>query len=118
MKHSHTFLTIEQFNTLLNKWNDKQIKISKVEMDDLDEVVMQLEKIAYKNEIPTIDGYEPIYNLQLNGEGMIQSEHNPSQPLPSSQYDIPLENNSLYEFDGTKFIVSTNRGTYKIERVD
>ena len=28
-----------------------------------------LDKVTYKNETPTIDGYEPIHTLQLNGKG-------------------------------------------------
>lgn len=117
LKQSYTFLSIEQFNDLLNKWNDSQIKITKLEINDLDEIVMHLEKITYENEIPTLDGYEPIHNLQLNGEGMIQTENNVSQPLPSSVYEIPIENDTLYEFNGTTFLISTSRGIYKINRL-
>lgn len=117
MEQQYTFLSIEQFNDLLTKWNDGKIKISKLEMDDLDEIVMQLEGVTYENEAPTIDGYEPIHTLQLNGQGTIQTENNFSEPLPSSLYEIPLENDTLYEFDGTTFLISTDRGVYKIERV-
>ena len=118
MQQSDKFLSIEQFDELIKKWGNKHIKITKLEMDDVDEILMHLEKIAYENEIPTIDGYEPIHNLQLNGEGMIQTENNNAQPLPSSLYEIPIENDTLYEFDGNSFLISTNRGTYKIECVD
>ena len=43
-------------------------------MDDLDEIVMQIERVTYNNEAPTIEGYEPIHTLQLNGLGSIQTE--------------------------------------------
>jgi len=109
------FLSIEQFNTLLNEWSGRNIKISKLELDDLDETTMALEGITYENEIPTIDGYEPVHTLQLNGIGIIQTENQVSQALPSSMYEIPLEDNSLYEFDGSIFLISTDRGVYKIE---
>ena len=118
MEQRYKFLSIEQFNELLQKWNEAEIKISKLEMNDLDEIVMQLEKVSYKNETPTIDGYEPIHTLQLSGQGAIQTENNDSQPLPSSLYEIPLEDDTLYEFDGTTFLISTDRGVYKIERLD
>lgn len=117
MEQQYTFLSIEKFNDLLTKWNDGKIKISKLEMDDLDEIVMQLEGVTYKNEVPTIDGYEPIHTLQLNGLGTIKTENNDSEPLPSSLYEIPLEDDTLYEYDGTTFLISTDRGVYKIERV-
>lgn len=117
LEQQYKFITIEQFNDLLKKWNDDKIKISKLEMDDLDQIVMQLEKVSYKNEIPTIDGYEPIHTLQLNGLGMIHTENDVSEPLPSSFYEIPIENDTLYEFDGITFIISTDRGVYKIERL-
>ena len=118
VQQSNKFLSIEQFDELVKKWSNKNIKITKLEMDDVDEILMHLEKVAYENETPNIDGYEPIHNLQLNGEGMIQTENNDSQPLPSSLYEIPIENDTLYEFDGNSFLISTNRGTYKIECVD
>ncbi|MEI3614201.1 hypothetical protein [Pseudogracilibacillus sp. SO30301A] len=118
MEKRYKFLSIEQFNDLLKNWNNDQIKISKLEMNDLDEIVMQLEKVTYLNEAPTIDGYEPVHTLQLNGHGIIQTDNNDSQPLPSSIYEIPLENDTLYEFNGTTFLISTDRGVYKIERVD
>ena len=118
LEQQYTFLSIEQFNDLLKKWDNDKIKITKLEMDDLDEIVMQLEDISYKNEAPTIDGYEPLHTLQLNGFGTIQTEDNISQPLPSSFYEIPIENDALYEFDGTTFLISTDRGVYKIERLN
>jgi len=117
VNQSSNFLTIEEFNDLLQQWNKDTVKISKVEINDYDEIIMQLQQISYENEVPTIDGYEPIHTLQLSGTGTIQTENNMSQPLPSSMYEIPLENNSLYEFDGETFIISTDRGVYKIERI-
>ena len=117
MKQQYQFLSIEQFNELLQNWNNDKVKISKLEIDDLDEIIMQLEEVSYKNEVPTIDGYEPVHSLQLNGQGMIETENDGSQPLPSSLYEIPLENDTLYEFDGTTFLISTDRGVYKIERL-
>lgn len=117
MANEHQFLSIEQFNELLQQWTNSKIKISKWELDDVDEVIMHLDKVTYVNEVPTIDGYEPIHTLQLNGTGSIETEQNMTVPLPTPMYEIALENDSLYEFDGSTFYINTSRATYKIEKV-
>lgn len=114
----YKFLSIEQFNDLLNEWNNSKIKISKLEMDDLDEIMMYLERVSYHNDKPTIDGYKQVHHLKLNGVGIIETENNVYESLPMSQYEIPLESDTLYEFDGTHFIISTERGVYKINRLE
>lgn len=108
------FITIEQFNDLLTKWRGKQIKISKVEMDDYNEVFMQLDHITYQTNPDQIDHYESIHTLHLEGEGKILTDTNYYEELPSLIYDIPLQDSSLYEFNGEEFLISTERGTYKI----
>lgn len=109
------FLTIEQFNDLLKQWNGKNIKISKVEMDDYDETLMQLQNISYETNRGSIDDYEPIHSLKLIGDGKIQTDTGNYQDLPSSMYEIPLQDSTLYEFDGTEFLISTDRGVYKVK---
>lgn len=109
------FLSIETFNQLLQKWNGKNIKISKIELDDLDETWMQLDNVSYSSNTRRLDDYEPMHSLHLNGSGQIQTENNHVEQLPSSDYVIPLEDSSLYEFDGEQFLLSTDRGVYKIE---
>ncbi|MGM8365954.1 hypothetical protein ACLIBG_10815 [Virgibacillus sp. W0181] len=110
------FLSIEEFNDQLSKWNGKRVKVSKLEMDDVDETVLALEYISYEKDTRRLDDYESMYTLELNGAGMTQTdnERNELQPLPSSLYEIPLENNTLYEFDESEFIISTDRAVYKI----
>ncbi|RYG73346.1 hypothetical protein EU245_06550 [Lentibacillus lipolyticus] len=110
------FLTIEEFHELLQQWNGETIKISKHEIDDLDEIQMTLQNISYDRNTRRMDDYEPMHALQLNGDGTMETDANNPQELPSSLYEIPLEDNSLYEFDGHQFLVSTSRGVYKIER--
>lgn len=110
------FLTIEEFNDLLQQWNGETIKISKHELDDLDETLMTLQDISYERNTRRIDDYEPMHALHLNGTGRIETDADNAQPLPSSVYEIPLEDNSLYEFDGEQFLLSTSRGVYKIEK--
>lgn len=112
------FLTIEQFDELLKQWNGNSVKVLKYEMDDLDETVLDLSSISYSTDTRDIDGYEAMHTLNLNGDGQIQTVASQFQPLPSALYEIPLEDSSLYEFDGNRFIISTNRAVYKIELVE
>ncbi|MFD1362842.1 hypothetical protein [Lentibacillus salinarum] len=111
-----TFLTVEEFNDLLQQWNGEAIKISKHELDDLDETLMTLQAISYERNTRRIDDYEPMHALHLNGIGTIETDASDTQPLPSSVYEIPLEDNTLYEFDGQQFLLSTSRGVYKIQK--
>ena len=108
-------LTIEGFNDLLQQWSGKKVKIVKHETGDLDETFIELRAVSYAKENPTIDGYEPLHSLHLNGAGVIETTMNNYEALPSDLYEIPLEDDALYEFDGTRFIVSTSRGVYTIE---
>ncbi|HLR52238.1 MAG TPA: hypothetical protein VK072_05110 [Candidatus Avamphibacillus sp.] len=109
------FLSIEEFNELLNQWKGQYIKVSKHELEDLDETLMDLENVSYKKNDGTIDDYQSKYTMQLNGDGQIYTDNNQFRPLPQNQYDIPLEEDALYEYDGNQFIISTERGIYKIE---
>lgn len=111
------FLSIEEFNEQLDQWSGQRIKISKFELDDLDETLMDLEHISYERNTRRLDDYEPLHELQLNGNGNMDTDANNPQPLPSQLYEIPLEDSSLYEFDGSRFLLSTSRGIYKIELV-
>jgi len=109
------FLSIEEFNELLNQWKGQYIKVSKHELEDLDETLMDLQNVSYKKNDGTIDDYQSKYTMQLNGNGQIYTDNNQFRPLPHNQYDIPLEEDTLYEYDGNQFIISTERGIYKIE---
>ncbi|RDW16470.1 hypothetical protein CWR48_16430 [Oceanobacillus arenosus] len=111
------FLSIEEFNALLNQWQGQTIKIIKHELDDLDETLIDLNTISYSTNHRRIDEYEPLHSLRLNGGGAIETETDNFQSLPQSMYEIPLEDYALYEFDGTQFILSTARGVYTIELV-
>ncbi|WP_085991221.1 hypothetical protein [Oceanobacillus senegalensis] len=109
------FLSIEEFNELIKQWNGRKIKIVKHELDDFDETLMDLSAISYSKNPNTIDDYESMYSLNLNGSGVIETTTNNFESLPSELYEIPLENSALYEFEGNRFIVSTSRGVYTIE---
>ncbi|GGK05916.1 hypothetical protein GCM10007063_30420 [Lentibacillus kapialis] len=110
------FLTVEAFNDILQQWNGESIKISKHELDDLDETLMTLQDISYARNTRRLDNYEPMHALLLNGMGTIKTDASNTQSLPSSVYEIPLEDNTLYEFDGQQLLLSTSRGVYKIEK--
>ncbi|PAV31651.1 hypothetical protein CIL05_03055 [Virgibacillus profundi] len=109
------FLSVEEFNEQLKQWHGQTVKITKHEMDDLDKTLLNLNTISYSTDAGTIDDYKSMHTLNLNGDGKIETTANQFEPLPSALYEIPLEDTSLYEFDGTRFIVSTDRAVYKIE---
>ena len=113
----HPFLSIEQLNERLQQWHGQTIKITKHELDDFDETLLDLDVISYATNTRRIDDYEPMHALHLNGNGAIETTENNFQPLPISLYEIPLEDSALYEFDGSRFILSTARGVYTIELV-
>ena len=109
------YLTVEEFNELLQKWNGQTIRISKHELDDNDDTLLKLESISYSKDTRRIDDYEPMHSLLLNGSGKIQTDTNEYQPLPESYYEIPLEDSTLYQYNDEQFFLITDRGTYKIE---
>ncbi|UOR13097.1 hypothetical protein [Halobacillus amylolyticus] len=112
---SHEYLSVEEFNELLHKWSGEKIKISKQELDDHDETLMELNSISYSRNTRRMDEYEPMHALQLNGAGKIQTEAADPQTLPSAFYEIPLEDTTLYQFDDSRFSLITDRGIYTIE---
>ena len=108
-------LTLEGFNDLLQQWNGKRVKVVKHETGDRDETIIDLHVVSYANDEPDIDGYESQYTLHLNGAGLIETTMNNYEALPSNLYEIPLEDDAFYEFDGARFIISTSRGVYTME---
>ncbi|MBP2078780.1 hypothetical protein [Oceanobacillus polygoni] len=112
----HEFLSVEEFNTFIQQWSGRTIKVTKHEMDDIDQTVLHLQSISYDQNLRRIDDYVPKHSLLLNGDGQIGTLTTMSNvPLPSSNYEIPLQDNSLYEFNGETFVITTDRGVYKIE---
>ncbi|RFA33748.1 hypothetical protein CAI16_13700 [Virgibacillus dokdonensis] len=109
------FLDIEAFNKLLQKWNGKQIKVSKQELNDYDEAIIDLSAITYETHTRRLDDYEPLHTLQLNGAGKVKTDYNSYQTPPTFVYEIPLEDSSLYQFDGERFALVTDRAIYTIE---
>lgn len=112
------FLTIDEFNHLIKQWQGQPIKITKFERDDLDETFIDLGAISYHQHPGTVDDYQAKYTMQFDGAGQVITDNNTSRPLPGNQYAIPLEDNTLYEYDGREFIISTERGVYKIIKDD
>ncbi|MUV39152.1 hypothetical protein JNUCC1_03025 [Lentibacillus sp. JNUCC-1] len=107
------FLSIEAFNELINQWNGKNIIIKKIEMDDVDMIRVELDHISYSEEPEGMDGYVSKYALLLNGYGETLTADD-FQSLPNMTYEIPLEDTSLYEYNGNTFIITTDRGVYQI----
>ncbi|WP_249870365.1 hypothetical protein [Oceanobacillus saliphilus] len=111
----HQSLTIEEFNEKLKTWTGKNIKITKKELHDFDETVMELKSVSYANHTRRMDDYVPEHSLLLNGEGEIENEDNQMEPLPTPLYEIPLDEAANYGFDGSSFSLDTERAVYTIE---
>lgn len=109
-------LSIEAFNEQLKQWIGQNIKIFKQEIGDDDETWMALQSISYANHPGTIDDYLPKHTLQLHGTGKVENEDDELEPLPTSEYEIPIEDSTTYQLDEGKFILTTDRGVYTIER--
>ncbi|WP_138420377.1 hypothetical protein [Aquibacillus sediminis] len=111
------YLTVEEFNDLLQQWIGNQIVISKQEIKDLDQTFMKLDSISYSKDTRRMDDYEPMHSLLLHGTGQIETEsiQNQTQALPSDYYEIPLEDSTLYHYNNQRFSLITDRGTYTIE---
>lgn len=108
-------LTIKKFNERINDWTGKEIKILKHEADDIDETIILLEKVSYKENLDRIDFYEPKYELRLTGSGFIENNEGEFKPLPNSVYEIALDDDTEYQFKDQKFHLDTDRGTYSIQ---
>lgn len=109
------YLSVEEFNNMLQQWNGETIKISKSEIDDKDNTVMELNSISYTKNTRRIDDYEPKHALILNGSGKVEIDKNEYEPLPSAYYEIPLEDSTLYQYDESQFSLINDRGSYTIE---
>ncbi|WP_245843987.1 hypothetical protein [Oceanobacillus rekensis] len=108
-------LSIEEFNDKLKSWTGKNIKITKKELNDLDETEIELQYVSYSNNTQSIDDYVSEHSLILSGEGEIENAENQMEPLPAPRYEIPLDDTSNYYFDGKLFNLKTDRATYTIE---
>ena len=87
----------------------------KLEKSDLNETRLKLNKVSYDKKERRIDDYEPKYTLQLNGAGKVRISEERFEPLPNSLFVIPLEDNTHYYFDNSRFTIKNDRGTYAIE---
>ncbi|WP_186576373.1 hypothetical protein [Aquibacillus kalidii] len=109
------YLSIEEFNELIQQWHGETIKIYKEELDDKDRTLMTISSISYSNDTRRLDDYEPRHSLMFHGDGNIETADKELQPLPSSYYEIPLEDSTLYQYDGSQLSLITDRGKYTIE---
>ncbi|SFK08733.1 hypothetical protein SAMN04487936_10742 [Halobacillus dabanensis] len=111
-----TDLTIEEFNQLLQQWQGENIRIQKHELRDEDTVTMNLQEISYETNTRRLDDYTPMHVLFLHGQGQTQTSFQNAQPLPTSYYEIPLEDSTRYQHLNDRFTLETERGTYTIEK--
>ncbi|MGP4069139.1 hypothetical protein [Halobacillus sp. B29] len=110
-------LSIEEFNELLQQWSGKTIRITKHELRDQDTVYMNLDHIDYSKDTRRMDDYEPLHALHLHGTGRTETDVLSVQPLPSTYYEIPLEDSTQYQFGENHFSLVTERGTYTIQLI-
>ncbi len=111
-------LTVEEFNQMVQEWIGKPLMITKKEIGDLDQLIMHVHDISYTKNTRKIDDYVPTYTLRLTGEGNIQTDHGDQVPIPDDQYDIQLDNDTVYEYGGEAFHLKTNRGSYTMKIAD
>ncbi|HEX7066523.1 MAG TPA: hypothetical protein VF199_15740 [Bacillales bacterium] len=104
---------INELISFLKTWDGKQILISKEENGDRDQTVINLENISMASRGETIDGYVSPISLQLQGQGRAVMSDT-EVPMPSTTYDIPITDLHDAHFDGMRFYMSTDRGTYTI----
>lgn len=110
-------LSIEEFNDQLQQWSGQKIRIVKEELDDLDETLLELEDVSYAKG-SSVDDYIPRYALLLKGTGVVGTTMNNYEELPFEAFEIPLEEDTIYEFDGRRFFISSSRGVYMIQQYD
>ncbi|SDL96121.1 hypothetical protein [Sediminibacillus halophilus] len=111
------FLSIEEFNQLLQQWNGNAIKVTKQEIGDYDETVLRLNTVSYDTDTRRIDDYQAKHKLLLNGGGTMLTAAANAQPLPNQVYEIPIEDSTLFQYDDDRFSLTTDRGSYTIELV-
>src|SRR5690625_2013202 len=102
-------LNIEEFNDRLQQWSGQKIRIVKEEMDDLDETLLALDGVSYVKG-SGIDDYIPKHALLLKGNGVVETTKNNYEEVPSEAFEIPLDEDTIYEFDGGCFFIKNSRG--------
>ncbi len=110
-------LTIEEFNDQLQQWSGHKVRIVKEEMDDLDETLLALDDVSYAKG-SSVDDYIPKYALLLKGNGVVGTTMNNYEELPFESFEIPLDEDTKYEYDGKRFFINNSRGVYMIEQYD
>ena len=74
--------------------------------------LINLDEVSYAKENHDEDDYEPRYALHLNGPGKIGTTENNFEDLPSDKFEIPLEDDALYEYDGSRFLLTTSHAEF------
>jgi hypothetical protein len=115
MMHSNQN-NVEEIVNALKAWDDQQILISREENGNLDQTVITLNDISIDDHGETIDGYVSPVSLLLEGNGRAVMEDT-DVPMPSSTYDIPIDQVYDAHFDGIRLFVTTDRGSYTITRL-
>ncbi|HET7616133.1 MAG TPA: hypothetical protein VFK27_04165 [Bacillales bacterium] len=107
---------IQRLITSLKNWDGSQVLISKQENGDRDQTVMKLADVTVAKPGHSIDSYFSSLSLQLEGEGRAVMSDT-EIPMPSAAYDIPIDHLYDAHFDGMRWYMTTDRGSYTISRM-
>jgi len=100
----------------LEQWNGQEVQIVKEEDGDIDLTLMTLNKTSLIERTPTMDGYVSPLSLRMEGEGSVVHADHQQEELPSAAFDIPVDRLHDNHFDGTRLMLTTDRGTYTISK--
>ncbi|WP_270182509.1 hypothetical protein [Alkalihalobacillus sp. CinArs1] len=104
---------VSRIQETLNDWVGGHLIIQKQENEDLDKVIMVLDRISLFHREETIDNYTPSSLLQLEGKGKIISEKNPVS-LPDANYEVQLEDLKEIDRSANELKITTERAHYVI----
>jgi hypothetical protein len=109
-------LDINQLKSTLQSWGNVQLLISKVEMGDVDQTVINLSELGFERYERHTDDYLSSATLQLVGKGY-QVMEDTDIPMPYQTYDIPVEDVLDFQNDGDRIHLVTNRASYTITKM-
>ena len=99
----------------LREWEGHKILITKEEEGDIDQTVIELQRLDLENYQNAFDDYLPQASLQLAGTGQTIGEVD--APLPYGQFDIPIDQIKEVQCNAEEIFIRTERGTYMISPV-
>ncbi|WP_199623597.1 hypothetical protein [Paenibacillus alkalitolerans] len=107
----------EMTDWLLGHVNESVI-IRKEEEGDVDQVMLELEKISYRAGQPEADDYVDDDRIILHGKGKIAAdEEGGASGLPRNSYEIALEGDCSGTLQNNELLIRTERAVYRVAPV-